>query len=189
MKSGYKCHCWSPSIYIKDLAKTQSSGFPDLDQDPNVVARAHPYFFSRNSFISGVDISLDFMLAARDFLAFYKTTNCSAYEPQRMKTLLCFKISSCDWRSDVQKYSGEQIESSMRVSKATQQSADFFNLANMVFQKYLSSFYSYGVLQLKEVEWAILGLNHLISCLMSFHLSPTTQYKSFPNCFEYWLLS
>lgn len=134
MKSGYKCRCWSPTIYIVDLAKSQSSGFPDLRWDPNVVARAHPYFFSMNSFISGVDVSLDFILAARDFLAFYNKTNCSACEPQGMKTLLCFKISSCDCQSDMQKYSGGQIESSMRVSKATQPSADFFNLANMVFQ-------------------------------------------------------
>lgn len=121
-------------IYMMDPAKTQSSGFPDLDLNPNVVARAHPYFFSRNSFISGVDISLDFILAARDFLAFYNKTNCSACEPQGMKSLLCFKISSCDCQSDTQKYFGGQIESSMRVSKATQQSADFFNLTNMVFQ-------------------------------------------------------
>lgn len=134
MKSAYKCHCWSPSIYIVVPARTQSSGFPDLDRDPNVVARTHPYFFSRSSFISGVDISLDFILTARDFLAFYNKTNCSACGPQGMKTLLCFKNSSCDCQSDTQKYSGRQIESSMRVSKATQQSADFFNLANMVFQ-------------------------------------------------------
>lgn len=134
MKSGHKCRCWSPSLYIVDPAKTQSSGFPDLDRDPNVVARAHHYFFSRNSFISGVDISLDFILAARDFLAFYNKTNCSACEPQGMKTLLCFKISSCDCQSDMQKYSGGQIESSMRVSKATQLSADFFNLTKKVFQ-------------------------------------------------------
>lgn len=115
-------------------AKEQSSGFPDLDQDPNAVARAHPYFFSRNPFISGVDISLDFILAARDFLAFCNKTNCSACEPQGMKTLLCFKISCCVCQSDMQKYSGGQIESSMRVSKATQQSADSFNLGNTVFQ-------------------------------------------------------
>lgn len=121
-------------IYIMDPAKTQSPGFPDLDLNPNVVAHAHPYFFSRNSFISGVDISLDFILAARDFLAFYNKTNCSACEPQGMKTLLCFKISSCDCQSDMQKYSGGQIENSMRVSKATQQSADFFNSTNIVFQ-------------------------------------------------------
>lgn len=43
------------------------ASFPNLDQGPNAVAHAHPYFFARNSFISGVDISLDFILAARDF--------------------------------------------------------------------------------------------------------------------------
>lgn len=170
-----------------DLAKTQSSGFPDLDRDRNVVARAHPYFFSRNSFISGVDVSLDFILAAKDFLAFYNKTNCSACEPQGMKTLLCFKISSCDCQSDMQKYSGGQIESSMRVSKATQQSADFFNLANTVFQNTCLLLFLSGAAA-KRVERAILGLNHWISSLMSFHLFLTAQHKSFLDCFEYWLL-
>lgn len=131
MKSGYKCCCWSPYIYIYAMGQ---ASFPNLDRGPNAVAHAHPYFFARNSFISGVDISLDFILAARDFLAFCSKTNCSACEPRGMKTLLCFKISSCVCQSDTQKYSGGQIESSMRVSKATQQSADFFNLANTVFQ-------------------------------------------------------
>lgn len=174
-------------IYIVDAAKTQSSGFADLDWDPNVMAQAHPYFFSRNSLISGVDISLDFILTARDFLAFYNKTNCSACGPQGMKTLLCFKISSYDCQSDMQKYSGRQIESSMRVSKATQQ-CWLFQLSKYGFPKYSSSFYSYGALQLKEVKRAILGLNHLISSLMNFHLFLTAQHKSLLDSFEYWLL-